>query len=116
MGKKIIANCCEKIIVEEKDLKEGIYKEKGYEFEWEMDSKLKFTKLWEDIFTLRRTQRQGYWKRFRLLENIKLKYTICPVCGDKIWLDEPYNGYWILEGNWKVKELKSWKSEWEDFL
>ena len=48
--KKIIIDHCEKIIVEEKDLKEGIYKKKGEEFEWEVDSQLKFPSFFADLF------------------------------------------------------------------
>lgn len=100
--KKIIIAHCEKIIVEEKDLKEGIYKKKGEEFEWEVNSQLKFPSFFEDLFLLKGTQIRRLWKRYKLQENIVLKYTICPICGEKIWMDEPYNGHWILKGGWKL--------------
>ncbi|MBD3249930.1 hypothetical protein GF336_07830 [Candidatus Woesearchaeota archaeon] len=113
--KKIIVEHCEKIIVEERDLEEGVYKKKGEEFEWEMDSQLKSPSFLEAMFMFKKTKKRAFWKRFKLQEDIILKYTICPICREKIWMNEPYNGYLILQGGWKCIEIKKWSSKWEDF-
>jgi len=117
--KQIIVDCCEKIIVPEKELKEGIYIRKGYEFDYEYDSILKFGSFLNDISTFflipTRTWRKSLYKRYKLQEDIKSKYTICPICKGIVWLDEPFNPYHILQGNWNCTEIKSWEGEWKEF-
>ena len=108
MSKKIIVNCCEKIIVDEKDINKSIYREKGYEFELKVDSQYRYfyfkTDKYRDIFI-----------KYKLQEDIKLKYIICPICNEKIWLNSPWFSDRGIKADYKVIKLTKRYSEWEDY-
>jgi len=112
MNKKIIVQCCEQIVVDEKDLKEGVYKKKGYEFELKMDSELKFPSF---LFSFKPTQVREFWKRFKLQEDIVLKHIKCPICDKIIWMNNLDNDHDILSRGYHVLELKKWITGWRDF-
>ncbi len=114
ISKKIIVECCKKIIVDEKDLKEGIYKKKGYEFDLICDSEIRHLTFFEAIFTCKYHKERDIYNSFRLLDNIKLKYVVCPVCGKKVWLNFPCK--FDLTRNYKTVKLKRWATKWKTFI
>lgn len=125
-----MVECCEKMIIPEKELKEGIWKKKGYEFDWECgfesDSKRalrKFLLRGGFLGGLPTTCQRYCWKRFRLDEDIKSKYIICPICNKAFWLgksngntvDANWFAHQFILRNYKKIVVKEWKTEWAEY-
>lgn len=117
MTKIELYHCNKKIIVEEKDLKKGIFRKQGYEFEIENGNE----KEYPPFFSFTKTYKIRYiFKTFRLQEDIKLKYVICPICGEKIWLNTPLSfeteltDYWIKEKGYNIIKINERRGKWEE--
>lgn len=111
-----IHHCGKEIIVEEKDLKKGIFKKKGYEFEIQQGSE----EIHPSIFSFKYTYTsRPILKTFKLLENIKLKYIICPICEEKVWVIETLgwnelSDGWIFEKGYKVVQISERNGKWRE--